>query len=803
MGVPVRAQTIAAESVDAANDYFDRAAIARADRLIEDAIAKGKCPGAVLLVGRGDAILYEKAYGHRSLKPTTQPMTTDTIFDLASLTKPVATAVSIMILNMRGKLRLDDPVAKYLPAFAQNGKESITVADLLLHVGGLIPDDDLSDYADGPAVALKKLMALAPTQKPRTKFAYSDVGYIVLGELVHQIDGRSLDLFAQDEIFRPLGMTDTTYLPPDPLKSRCAPTEQRDGHWMTGEVHDPRAHALGSVAGHAGVFATARDLSKFCRMILSGGNCPTKTTSPAPSISRILNPSTLAEMIQPRPVPGDTGGLRAYGFDVDTAYSSNRGDRYEPGSTLGHTGFTGTSFWIDPIHNNYLILLTNTVHPEGRTGVKALRHDVATAVAEALLGPPLNATATGKSPTTTPATTPSTIPSTLPAIAARRPASVPLTHATLTGIDILKRDAFKQLAGRKIGLITNQTGIDREGNRNIDLFFSAKNLQLVKLFSPEHGIAGILDEKIANATDPKTNLKIISLYGDSRKPAAGSLDGIDTLVFDIQDVGARFYTYISTMGLCMQACAERKIRFVVLDRPNPNTGLVCDGPLADAAHLGFTAFAPIPLVHGMTVAEMALFYNAELKINCDLQIVPMENWRRNMWFDDTGLTWINPSPNLHNPTAALLYPAIGLLEATNVSVGRGTDQPFQQFGAPWIDAPKLAAVLNDARLPGLRFVPVVFEPKTSKFTNEICHGVYVESIDRNAFEPAHAGIAIAWHLKTLFGEKFQSPLVEKMLQNTAVTSAIFASPQPPAKPSPWDSQIAAFRIQRHKYLLYW
>ncbi len=350
---------------------------AKIDHLIDGAIKLGKCPGAVLLIGRGNSIVYEMAYGNRSLRPTTQPMTADTVFDLASLTKPLATATSIMLLSERGKLKLSDPVARYLPDFAQNGKAAITISDLLLHVGGLIPDDDLSDYANGPAVAVQKILAAPPTQLPEARFAYTDVGYIVLGEIVRKVDGRSLDAFSHDEIFTPLKMRDTGYLPDDGLKSRCAPTERRDGHWMIGEVHDPRAHALGDVAGHAGVFSTAEDLSRFCRMILAGGTLDG---------IRVLKSSTVTEMIHPRPVPGPAGGLRAYGFDIDTAYSSPRGDGFPRGTSFGHTGFTGTCFWIDPIHDCYFILLANSVHPDGKGNVKQLRHDVATAVAEGLLG---------------------------------------------------------------------------------------------------------------------------------------------------------------------------------------------------------------------------------------------------------------------------------------------------------------------------------------------------------------------------------------------------------------------------------
>jgi uncharacterized protein YbbC (DUF1343 family) len=370
----------------------------------------------------------------------------------------------------------------------------------------------------------------------------------------------------------------------------------------------------------------------------------------------------------------------------------------------------------------------------------------------------------------------------------------------LTGIDVLKKEGFKRLAGKKVGLITNQTGRDREGNRTIDLIAAAANVKLVALFSPEHGIDGVLDEKIENSTDKKTGLKIYSLYGATHKPTPEMLAGVDALVYDIQDVGARFYTYSATLGICMQAAAENKIHFVVLDRPNPNTGLVADGPNADADHLGFTAFAPIPLVHGMTFGELARYYNGEMKIGCDLDVVPMENWRRRMWWDETGLTWIDPSPNLRNPTAALLYPAVCLLEAANVSVGRGTDQPFEKFGASWIDGPKFAVALNGLKLPGVRFVPIAFEPSASKFRGERCQGVYVQVIDRNAFEPANSGVAIVWCLKQQFGEKFQFAQVDRLLQNTSTLSDIDKAKDPASVN--WTKEINAFRESRAKYLMY-
>jgi uncharacterized protein YbbC (DUF1343 family)/CubicO group peptidase (beta-lactamase class C family) len=778
--------------------------MARADKLIADAIAARQCPGAVLLVGRGDAILYEKAYGNRALLPKPEAMTADTVFDIASLSKPVGTAASIMLLSERGLLNVDAPVAKYLPAFGANGKEKITIADLLLHRSGMVPDNEMADYADGPKAAMGKILALAPAWPPGSRFAYSDVNYIVLGELVRAVDGRSLDVFAREELFRPLGMTDTTYNPPAALQARCAPTEQRDGHWIRGEVHDPRSYALGGVAGHAGIFSTAADLSRFCRMIVNGGQLDGV---------RVLKQSTVAQWTRPREIPGGTH--RTYGFDVDTPFAGIRGERFEQGATFGHTGFTGTAFWIDPANHCYFILLTNSVHPNGKGDVRALRHQVATVVAEALLGAaPEGGFATKANSSPVAPTGPTTSRGTggPPVSSPERKetsaghgstelAEVP-SHEVLTGIDILKRDNFQQLAGRKIGLITNQTGRDREGNRTADLLAGAKDVKLVKLFSPEHGIDGVLDEKIGDSLDAKTGLKVFSLYGKAQKPTPEMLEGIDTLVFDIQDVGARFYTYITTLGLCMQSAAEHKIRFIVLDRPNPNTGLVADGPLADKAHEGFTAFGPLPLVHGMTVGELARFYNAEFKVHCDLQVIPLENWRRRMWWDETGLMWINPSPNLRNPTAALLYPAICLLESSNISVGRGTDQPFEELGAPWIDGKKLAAALNEANLPGLRFVPITFEPTTSKFAKQKCEGVYIQVTNRNAFEPARAGVAIAWELKNLFGEKFQSARVANMLQNASSAAALDAAKDPAQVPAAWQADIEAFRAAREKHLLY-
>lgn len=348
-----------------------------AEKAIHEAIEAKECPGAVLLVGKGEEIVYQKAFGNRAIEPSNAPMTTDTIFDMASLSKPMGCATSVLILADRGKIDLKKPVATYLPEFGNNGKETITVEDLLLHRGGLIPDNPMSDYVGMREEMIERIMTSKPKWEPRTHFAYTDVGFIVLGELVQRVDGRRLDQFAREELFQPLGMNDTSYLPPAEWKPRVAPTEKRKGEWMIGEVHDPRAYALGGIAGHAGLFSTATDTSQWVRMLNAGGVLNGK---------RILSESMVKQMLTLQALPDGTGG-RGLGVDIDSSYSGPRGKRFERGTTFGHTGWTGTSFWSDPKSDVYVILLTNRVHPDGKGDLRKLRAEVATACAETVLGP--------------------------------------------------------------------------------------------------------------------------------------------------------------------------------------------------------------------------------------------------------------------------------------------------------------------------------------------------------------------------------------------------------------------------------
>src|SRR5262245_46021733 len=764
--------------------------LAHLDEIIEAEIAKKQLPGAVVIVGRKGKVVWRRAYGNRALEPAPEPMTVDTIFDLASLTKVVATATSMMILVERGLVRLGDPVSRYIPEFGESGKKNITVEQLLTHRSGLIADNDVKDYEQGPEEAMRNIWKLAPLAEAGSKFIYSDVNYIVLAELVKRVSGKPVDQFASENIFRPLGMKDTGYKPDASLTPRIAPTERRGEKWMRGEVHDPRAYLLGGVAGHAGLFSTADDLAIYCQMILNRGEFQG---------AKVLSPMGVTRMTEARPTGGNAvdGLARGIGWDIFTGFSANRGDLFPIGS-FGHTGFTGTSLWLDPSSETFIVFLSNRVHPKldpkKPADVNSLRGRVATVVAASVIegvekrnrgiGGQRDSGRAGQESFVSPSLRPS-------------------VSLSLNGIDVLKRDGFALLKDKRVGLITNHTGRDRDGNSTIDLLHKAPGVKLVALFSPEHGIRGALDQSnISNSTDEKTGLPIYSLYGETKAPTAEMLKEIDTLVFEIQDVGARFYTYISTLELALEAAAKNKKSFVVLDRVNPINGQDVEGPLADPDKLSFTAPHPIPIRHGMTAGELALLFNKERNINADLHVIRVEDWRRSQWFDSTGLPWINPSPNMRSLTEATLYPGVCLLEPTNVSVGRGTDTPFEVIGAPWIDGRKLAEALNNAKLSGVRFVPVRFTPKSSVHKDAECGGVNIIVTNRDLFEPVITGLEMAAQLRKLFPKDFSIEKFNRLLANQKVFDAFRQGSDARAMRQVWESELDAFRAIRSKYLLY-
>lgn len=734
--------------------------LAAMEAIISEGIAAKQMPGCVVCIGRHGQIAWLKAYGNKQVEPDTVPMTTDTVFDMASITKPVATATSIMLLIERGKLSLTDKVSTLIPEFAVNEKQDITIRDLLIHQSGLLADNSIKDYENGPEEAMQKIYALPLLNPVGAKFVYSDVNFILLGDLVKRVSGKTVHEFSRQEIFQPLGMQETGYLPSDEHQSRAAPTEQREGRWMRGEVHDPRAYKLNGVAGHAGLFSTANDLAVYATMMLNGGKF---------SETRIFMPQTVDLMTRGNRV---SSGVRGLGWDKKTGYSTNKGDLLTE-AAFGHGGFTGTVLWIDPQLDLFFIFLSNRVHPNGKGLVNPLAGKLATIAASAVIDAP------------------------------RNQPGVSRVGDVLTGIDVLRRDNFRQLNGRKVGLITNHTGVARDGRSTVELFHEAKNLELTALFSPEHGFAGKLDvSKIGDTRDERTGLPVFSLYGETRRPTKEMLGGVDTVVFDIQDIGCRFYTYVSTMGEAMRAAAEHHKRFVVLDRPNVINGVDIAGPLIDKGEESFVGYHPLPVRHGMTIGELSRMFNDELQLGLELEVIPCEGWSRRDGWDSTGLTWVNPSPNMRSLTEAYLYPGVGLLETTNISVGRGTDTPFEVIGAPWMDGRQLAAALNARQVPGVSFVPVQFTPASSKFADELCQGVNIAITNRAVFEPVRVGFEIAAQLRRLFPDEWETKGYLRLLGNQRTYQAVIDGKDGAEIEAVARDGLSDFLRRRTKYLMY-
>jgi len=755
------------------------------DAVVQQAIHDQQIPGAVLLVGHDGHVIYRKAYGWRALEPRREVMTLDTIFDLASLTKVIVTAPAVMQLAEQGKIRLNDPIAKYLPEFGQNGKEDITLRQLLTHYSGLEPDLDLKTMWEGKETAYRMAFAATPQDPPGSRFSYSDINFIVLGALVERISGEPLDEYASRHIFMPLKMTHTRFVPPAVWRAKIAPTQYDENeHMLRGVVHDPTARRMGGVAGQAGLFSTADDLAKFAQAMLNGGG-------------GILSPLSVEKMTRPEQPP-NAPVLRGFGWDIDSPFSTNRGALLPVGG-YGHTGFTGTSMWIDPTTQSYIILLTNAVHPRGKENAMALRSKVATAVAAAL-----------------PLTISEKESLRWQSITGYNEAQSAARHTSTrngnvkTGIDVLEDHGFEvlQAAGRKkrIGLLTNQTGVDADGRRTIDVLAHAPGVSLDAIFSPEHGVTGTLDTTdVNNSKDAATGTPVYSVYGAkdaARRPSLDLMKDLDAVVIDIQDAGVRFYTYETTLGYFLEAASQAGIEVIVLDRPDPITGAFVQGPISDAGRENFTNYWTVPVRHGMTMGELAKMFNAERNINAKLTVVPMEGWQRGDWFDSTGLAWVNPSPNLRSVTEAGLYPGVGLIEGTNVSVGRGTDTPFELVGAPWIKSRELAAYLNARGIAGVRFVPVTFTPSTSNYAAQKCEGVNVVLTERNALDGPELGIELAAALKKLYPADFKMERMTELLVNQATYDALVAGEDPRRIAQDWQDGLDKFQLVRQKYLIY-
>ena len=729
------------------------------DAAINQAVTQGKIPGAVVLVGHGGQVVYQKAYGSRALLPGREPMTLDTIFDCASLTKVVATTASIMRLFEDGKVRISDKVTEYLPEF-QNGNSEITVRDLLIHFSGLRPDVDLVPEWSGYNTGIEKALHDKPAGPAEAKFVYSDINFLLLGEIVRRVGGEPLPDFARDNVFAPLGMSETWFQPPAILLPRIAPTEKlATGEVLRGKVHDPTSRFMGGVAGHAGLFSTAQDLAKFCQMMLNLGV--------SAEGRRLFSPATVVKFTSPQ-TPLNQPVLRGLGWDIDSPLSGNRGELFPAGTSYGHTGFTGTSLWLDPASQTYVILLANSVHPSRGKSITSLRSRVATIAA------------------------------------AQSQAGVAPFSPTMTGLDVWEAGGFRALQGKRVGLITNHTGVDRKGRRNIDRML-ASGVKITALFSPEHGILGKEDQPdIVSSQDLATGIHVWSLYeGKNRRPSPEMLRGVDLLVFDIADVGTRFYTYISTMAYAMEEAAKAKIPFFILDRPNPITGIHVEGPMLDRDQKSFTGYFPMPVRHGMTVGELATMFNAENRIGAALTVVKMEGWNRAEWFDSTGLPWVDPSPNIRSLNAALLYPAVAMLEyAKNYSVGRGTDAPFEQVGAEFIDGAALSQELNLRAVPGLKTYPVAFRPGSSVLAAKQVQGVRFSITNRELLDTGRMGVELMAALEKLYPGKLNMSANLPLIGDSALIREVQQSRPMERVFDRQGETLKAFRTLRAKYLLY-
>ena len=759
----------------------DTDVLEKIDAAVWEGIRRGDLPGAVVLISHRGETVYHKAFGHRALRPTKELMTVDTIFDLASLTKVIATTTSAMALVEDGAIRLQDPVARHIPGFERHGKGGVVIEHLLTHVSGLRSGFPLEEEFAGNDVAIERAIDERLQAPAGEMFVYSDINFLLLGEIVSRVSGQSLDEFSDTRIFAPLKMRETSFRPVLEFAERIAPTEAcRPLSWpcggpgaqmLRGTVHDPTARRMGGVAGHAGLFSTAENLARFGSMLLGGGRV-------GPDTPMVLSPHTVARMTTPA-TPSHLSDRRGLGWDINSRYSANRGDLF-PLNSFGHTGFTGTSIWIDPVSDTVVIFLSNRVHPDGGGSVTDLRGRVATLAAAA-------------------------VRVTVPVQNARVPRSGRFSiPSVLSGLDVLVADQFSAVAGLRVGLLTNHSGVNRHGQSTVDLLHQAKNVDLRVLFSPEHGIRGDVDGVVSDGRDPRTDLPVYSLYGNVRRPTDTMLADLDMVIVDLQDVGVRFYTYATTMAYVMEVAAARDISVVVLDRPNPVTGQLIEGPLLDQTQEtnGFTGYFSMPVRHGMTLGELARLFNAEKSIGADLDVVPMRGWRRNLWFDETGMVWVNPSPNLRSVTQATLYSGIGAIEETNLSVGRGTVAPFEQLGAPWIDGTVLAQTINEREIAGVSVYPVSFTPTVNRYAREQCGGIALLVTDRRRLHPVRLGVEIAAALYRLYPDIFDLDAAVRLLGSHSIIERIRAGEDPADISMDWEHGENEWRALREPYLLY-
>jgi uncharacterized protein YbbC (DUF1343 family)/CubicO group peptidase (beta-lactamase class C family) len=735
------------------------------DALLARAIAEHKLPGAVVAVGRRDGVVFERAYGQRAIVPSVEPMQADTIFDLASLSKAVATATVVVALAEEGRLSLDAPIGALLPEVIPRAR-AITPRELLLHTSGLpgaLPRDQLDG---GAAHALSAVLRVEPVDPRGARYRYSDVGFIWLGIMAARAAGEPLDALVRRVLSAPLALTDTGYTPSAALRPRIAPTEahtRRPVPLVRGEVLDPLAYRLGGVAGNAGVFSTAADLSRVARMLLGGGALDGK---------RVLSEASAAALMTLR-----SAGVvkRTLGWDARSPHSRNRGALLSA-RAFGHGGHTGTALWIDPEQDLFVVFLSNRVHPDERGDVLSLIADVNDAAVRGVV----------------------------------QAAPCPLAGEPVrAGIDVLRAEGFARLAGKRIGLLTHRAARAADGRTTLELIAEQKSVTLAAVLTPEHGLDADVEGAIKHGALGATPIYSLfgrktgghDSYGGQRRPTPAMLEGLELLVIDLVDVGTRFYTYASTVREALIAARDARLPVLLLDRPNPIGASIVEGPMLDPSIRSFVNHHPLPLRHGLTLGELALLLASDLALDVQLQLVRVSGYERSATFEATGLAWSAPSPNLRTQHAALLYPAVGLLEGTVLAVGRGTDKPFEQIGAPFIDSSALLAALPHD-LPGMRFAKASFTPSEGPFAGELCQGISLAVTDARAYSAVRTGIALIRALFGLYQARWEHAQLLRLLGHARTLRALERGlPFERLEPL-WRAELDAFAARRERVLQY-
>lgn len=659
---------------------------------LEQAVRAADAPGAVAWVGNAEGCLFQGAAGLRQRIPDPVPATLDTVYDLASLTKVVATTTATMLLWESGRLDLDAPLTTWLP-YPTLG--IFTPRHLLTHTTGLPPGRPLHLEVDNYDDAIARIAQTASDWPPGTRRRYSDLGFMLLGKVVEAAAGQSFESYCRRRIFGPLNMQRTGFNPDPRFRDQCAATEQCPwrGRVMQGEVHDENAWAIGGVSGHAGLFSTAEDLARFSRGMLD---------------SRILRQETMAEMLKLTHVPSYP--WQGLGWKVDPWRDGSEG--YLPfRRAFGHTGWTGTCLWVDFDSGLHAILLSNTCHPSrAHRDNRTLRRVFFTAVHAHYAPEKSNA------------------------------------H---TGLDRLVWDEFSAIRGKRIAVLTHQAAVDQLGRPMLDVLALAPDVQVKRIYSPEHGLRGQA-EAGAKVTSQAGAVPVISLYGERTQPTQDELRGVDMFLVDLQDIGARFYTYIATMRACMAACADARVPLLVLDRPNPLGNAIVEGPMPEKTG-SLVCAAEVPTRHGMTIGEMALFFwsTAFNRKGFEVRLLTVDGWPNTLRAEALPQPWTPPSPNIPTAETALVYSGTCLFEGVNLNEGRGTESPFLLIGAPWLDtAAVLAAVAADAppgcALEAVEYTPRVIEGKASspRYKGERCAGIRIRVTDAGALRPFTLAVAL-------------------------------------------------------------